>query len=132
MTDIVDELKDGALVEDYSGDLCHRAADEIERLRKLTEWQPIETAPKQEDEGSRIFPVLFGWTGIQGAAIGYVDWLGQAWESARIFAKAKVGDSTGGETGEPSPGTGIEILERGKAIPPATGEAEGQQAGQER
>lgn len=25
---------------------CVRAADEIERLRALTEWQPIETAPK--------------------------------------------------------------------------------------
>lgn len=37
--------------------LLHDAADEIKRLRKLTQWQPIETAPK---DGERILVVWLG------------------------------------------------------------------------
>jgi hypothetical protein len=62
MADIVNELRAKALSSGRKDDLMARAADEIERLRRLpaVDWQPMDTAPK--DEG----PLLLYCPGLSG------------------------------------------------------------------
>jgi hypothetical protein len=62
MADIVDELRAQARDGGREDDLMTRAADEIERLRRVPaiDWQPIRTAPK--DEG----PLLLFCPGLSG------------------------------------------------------------------
>jgi len=55
--DIVERLRLPEAVLD--GEICHEAADEIERL---TQWQPIETAPKDGKE-------ILVWCPVVGYAV---------------------------------------------------------------
>lgn len=82
MSDIVERLRALAKAEHDDLSIGHEAADEITRLRSLTDWQPIETAPKDKD-----ILLFVGETGEQFVAfwgVSLEDGDGQ-W----IFARAK-------------------------------------------
>ena len=65
MTDLIERLRiiagDINNHDNYiEGFEIDEAADEIERLRALTEWQPIETAPKEPLEWVWLYTPLLG------------------------------------------------------------------------
>lgn len=83
MSDIVEQIRPHHLTQgmvSISADKLRRAADEIKRLRKLTEWQPIETAPKDGTE------ILGGWSymypGDKAPTTGVeiIHWNNKAWQ----------------------------------------------------